>query len=59
MNPLEKKIERIANEISFKLLATVSHPDHEWLKLTLTELIKDEINEFFIETENKKTNVLD
>ncbi len=59
MNPLEKKIEKVTNEISFKLLATVNHPDHEWLKLTLTELIKDEINEFFIETENKKTNVLD
>jgi len=29
---MEKEIEKIAEEISFKLLATKDHPEYEWLK---------------------------
>ena len=38
---MEKEIERIADEISFKLLATKNHPDYEWLKEILKELWKN------------------
>ena len=34
-----KLIDKTAEEISFKLLATVNHPDHEWLKETLKQLV--------------------
>ena len=33
---MDKEIEKLANEISFRLLATKDHPDYEWLK----EIIK-------------------
>ena len=29
---MDKEIEKLANEISFRLLATKDHPDYEWLK---------------------------
>ena len=29
---MEEQIEKIAEEISFRLLATKDHPDYEWLK---------------------------
>ena len=29
---MEEQIEKIAKEISFRLLATKDHPDYEWLK---------------------------
>ena len=36
---MNKLIDKTAREISFKLLATVKHPDHEWLKEKLKALI--------------------
>ena len=32
---MDKEIKKLANEISFKLLATKNHPDYEWLKKIL------------------------
>ncbi len=40
---MNKLIDKTAEEISFKLLATIEHPDHEWLKEVLKKLIKDTI----------------
>ena len=37
---MDLQIEKIAEEISFKLLATKSHPDYEWLTEKLEELTK-------------------
>ena len=37
---MDPQIEKTAEEISFKLLATKSHPDYEWLTEKLEELIK-------------------
>ena len=34
---MEKEIEKLANEISFRLLETKDHPDYEWLKEKLKE----------------------
>ena len=39
---MEKQIEKIAEEISFRLLATKDHPEYEWLK----EKLKTWINTF-------------
>ena len=39
---MEKEIEKLANEISFRLLATKDHPDYEWLK----EILKKWKNTF-------------
>ena len=50
---------KIAEEISFKLLATKNHPDHEWLKQKLRELVREEVNKFFIESEKTNKDVLD
>ena len=36
---MEKELEKLADEISFKLLATRNHPDYEWLKERLKECI--------------------
>ena len=36
---MEKELEKLADEISFKLLATRNHPDYEWLKERLKEWI--------------------
>ena len=38
---MEEQIEKIADEISFRLLATKDHPDYEWLKEKLKELWKN------------------
>ena len=38
---MEEQIEKIAKEISFRLLATKDHPDYEWLKEILKELWKN------------------
>ena len=56
---MNKSIDKIAEEISFKLLATRNHPDHEWLKEKLKELVREQINKFFIESEKTNKNVLD
>ena len=37
---MEEQIEKIAEEISFRLLATKDHPDYEWLKEQLKKLKK-------------------
>ena len=42
---MEGQIEKIAEEISFRLLATKDHPDYEWLKETLKELWKSTYTE--------------
>ena len=36
---MNKIIDKTAEEISFKLLATIDHPAHEWLKNKLKALI--------------------
>ena len=36
---MDKKIEKLADDISFKLLATRNHPDYEWLKEKLKQWI--------------------
>ncbi len=36
----EKKIVELAEEISFRLLATKKHPEHEWLIKKLNKVIK-------------------
>jgi hypothetical protein len=54
-----KLIDKTAEEISFKLLATVNHPDHEWLKETLKQLVREGVNDFFIDSEETKKDVLD
>ena len=36
---MDKKIEKLADEISFKLLATRNHPDYKWLKEKLKQWI--------------------
>jgi len=56
---MNKLIDKTAEEISFKLLATKSHPDHEWLKEKLKELVREQINEFFVESKKTNKNVLD
>ena len=56
---MNKSINKIAEEISFKLLATRNHPDHEWLKQKLRELVREEVNKFFIESEKTNKDVLD
>ena len=33
--------EKLADEISFRLLATKNHPDYEWLKERLKEKLKE------------------
>ena len=38
---MDKEIEKIAEEISFRLLATKDHPDYEWLKEQLKKLWKN------------------
>ena len=40
-----KTITQLAEEISFRLLATKKHDDFDWLVETLTEYIEDEHNE--------------
>ncbi len=54
-----KLIDKTAEEISFKLLATVDHPDHEWLKEKLKQLVREGVNDFFIDSEKTKKDVLD
>lgn len=56
---MNKLIDKTAEEISFRLLATTVHPDHEWLKEVLKKLIKDGVNDFFVDSEESKKNVLD
>ena len=34
------QIDKLADEISFRLLATRSHPDYEWLKQKLKDYVK-------------------
>jgi hypothetical protein len=34
------KADKLADEISFRLLATKSHPDYEWLKQKLKGYVK-------------------
>ena len=34
-NNLDPQVEKLADEISFKLLATRNHPDYEWLNKKL------------------------
>ena len=34
------KADKLADEISFRLLATKSHPDYEWLKQKLKDYVK-------------------
>ena len=38
---MDKEIEKTAEEISFRLLATKDHPDYEWLKEQLKKLWKN------------------
>jgi hypothetical protein len=38
----EEEIKKLADEISFRLMATNTHPDHEWLVGRLTEA-KDQL----------------
>jgi len=33
--------DKLADEISFRLLATKAHPDYEWLKQKLKDYVKD------------------
>jgi len=42
---MDKEVEKIAEEISFRLLATKDHPDYEWLKETLKKLWKKTFTE--------------
>jgi len=35
------ELDKLVDEISFKLLATRDHPDYEWLKLKLKDKLKD------------------
>ena len=32
---MDKNVEKLADEISFRLLATKNHPDYKWLKEVL------------------------
>ena len=40
----DKTIRELAEEISFRLLATKKHDDFDWLVETLTEYIEDSIH---------------
>ena len=40
----DKTITELAEEISFRLLATKKHDDFDWLVETLTEYIEDSIH---------------
>jgi len=35
---MDKEAQQIADEISFRLLATKDHPDYEWLVETIKKL---------------------
>ena len=37
---MDKEIKKIADEISFRLLATKDHPDYEWLVSLLKSILK-------------------
>jgi len=39
---MNKEIEKIADVISFRLLATRKHPDYDWLKETLKEFKEED-----------------
>ena len=39
---MDKEIEKIADVISFRLLATRKHPDYDWLKETLKEFKEED-----------------
>tara|TARA_R110002167_G_scaffold99127_1_gene260205 strand:- start:89 stop:319 length:231 start_codon:yes stop_codon:yes gene_type:complete len=56
---MDLQIEKIAEEISFKLLATKSHPDYEWLKEKLEELTKVKDRIAYLEQQIAAGNRLD
>jgi hypothetical protein len=56
---MDPQIEKIAEEISFKLLATKSHPDYEWLKEKLKELTKVKDRIAYLEQQVAAGNRLD
>ena len=56
---MDPQIEKTAEEISFKLLATKSHPDYEWLKEKLEELTKVKDRITYLEQQIAAGNRLD
>tara|TARA_R110000765_G_scaffold237915_1_gene340565 strand:+ start:256 stop:486 length:231 start_codon:yes stop_codon:yes gene_type:complete len=56
---MDPQIEKTAEEISFKLLATKSHPDYEWLKEKLEELTKVKDRIAYLEQQIAAGNRLD
>jgi len=44
----EEEIKKLADEISFRLMATNKHPDHEWLVGRLTE-VKNQLADRLVE----------
>tara|TARA_B110000977_G_C11030807_1_gene475156 strand:+ start:1409 stop:1627 length:219 start_codon:yes stop_codon:yes gene_type:complete len=56
---MDPQIEKTAEEISFKLLATKLHPDYEWLKEKLEELTKVKDRITYLEQQIAAGNRLD
>ena len=54
---MNKKIEKIADVISFRLLATRKHPDYNWLEETLKEF-KEEDKKYKKQKMNKFRKII-
>ena len=46
MSKSKEEIEQLAEEISFRLLATRKHPEHEWLIKRLNKAINEKSKEY-------------
>ncbi len=55
---MNKEIKKLADDISFRLLATRKHPDYNWLEETLKEF-KEEDKKYKKQKMNKFRKIID